>query len=296
MNISNPIINYNVSALATATRGGSNSSITLLQSTVTNVPSDADVVYISYALLAGNSAVNLSLTSGDLSPSSWTAPVRQVELIIASGTITTAGNAYVDVITNGSLPYRVEFAVELNDTAIAWAAKCRTALSEDANISSLYDVGGGTGTNITLTKKPLATYVIGDTSVEMAYANDATHTIEIGNATCAGITSGASTDFIVGVVGNGRLLFNDYVDFEGITLQTLSNVYGLLIEHTTLDANDQQVDYVIGTEYSGRLYSTTEQSSTVLLSYPDTTSILDVLTATSASDTGLVKFTVIGKV
>ena len=261
------------------------------------MPSDADVVYISYALLAGNSAVNLSLTSGNLYPATWTSPVRQQENIVASGTITTAGNAYVDTITNGGLPYRVEFAVDLNDTAIAWAAKCRTALSDDANISSLYDVGGDpAGTWITLTRKPLATYVIGDTSVEMAYANDATHTIAIGNDTCAGITSGASTDLTAGVVGSGRLLFNPYVDFEGITLEALTDVYAVLIEHTTLDANDQQVDYVIGTEYSGRLYSTTEQSSTVLLSYPDTTSILDILTATSASDTGLVKFTVIGKV
>jgi len=296
MNISNTAINYNVSSLATATRGGSGGSITPLQSISAISPSDADVAYISYAVLAGNSAVNLSLTSGDLSPSSWTAPVRQVEKIVATGAITTAGIAAADVVTNGALPYRVEFDVALNDTATTWAEKCRVALAENSTISALYDVGGGTGVNIELTRKPLATYEIGNNTVEMAHANDATHTITLVNVTCAGITSGASTNFTAGVVGNGRLLFNDHVDFEGITLSTLSDVYCLLIEHSTQDDNDQQVDYTIGTEYSGRLYSTTEQSSAVLLSYPDTTSILDTLTATSASDTGLIKFTVIGKV
>ena len=294
MNISAPIISYNVSAQATAARAGSGSAITLLQSTATLVPSDADVVYTAHAIIAGNNTVNLSLTTGDMSPTTFTSPVRQQEKIVATGTITGAGLATVDVITNGGLPKAVDFEVALDDTATVWAEKCRQAILADS-LANTYDVGGS-GTDIILTRKPVASYTVGGVTTDFAYANDATCAISITNNTCTGITSGASTDFVTAVVGNGRLLYNDQVDYEGVTLPTVSDVYAVLIEHSTNDPNGQQLDYTIGTEYSGRLLSSTTKSSAVLLSYPDTTSILDTLALTAASDTGLVKVTVIAKV
>jgi len=58
--------------------------------------------------------------------------------------------------------------------------------------------------------------------------------------------------------------------------------------------DDQTVDYTIGTEYSGRMTSTTTTPSRVLMSYPDATSILDTLSFTGTSDTGMIAVTVIG--
>lgn len=297
MNISAPIINYNVSATATAARAGSSSATTLLQSTATNIPADADVAYTAHALIAKGYTLSLLLNNGNMSPAGvWTTPVRQQEKIVASGTITGAGLATVSVTTDGGLPYAVDFDVELNDTATVWAEKCRVALAADDTIDALYDVGGGTGTNIILTRKPFATYTLGGVTTEMAVANDATCAISITNNTCTGITSGASTNFVAGVEGAGILLYNDQVDFEGITLPAMTDVYGLLIEHSTNDPNGHTVDYTIGTEYSGRMTSTTDKSSAVLLSYPDTASIIDTLAITSTTDTGVVSITVIAKV
>ena len=297
MNISAPLINYNVSAQAIATREGSGSSITPLQSTSTLVPSDADVVYTAHALIAKGYTLSLTLNNGNMSPAGvWTTPVRQQEKIVASGTITGAGNATATVTAAGMTgsPKAVSFAVALNDTASDWAEKCRVALAADTDVSAHFEVSG-TGTNIILIRQPFATYTLGGVTTEMAEANDATCTISITNDTCTGITSGASTNFVTGVEGAGILLYNDQVDFEGITLPTMTDVYALLIEHSTNDPSGHTVDYTIGTEYSGRMTSTTDKSSAVLLSYPDTTSIIDTLAITSTTDTGVVSITVIAK-
>ena len=297
MNISAPLINYNVSAQATASRGGSGSAITLLQSTATNVPSDANQAYVVYALLTGiGTSATINLSTGTTNGNAWTTPVRQIETATAAGTITTAGDASVTITTDGGLPKQILFPVALNDTASDWAEKCRQAIIDDSLGQTVYDVSG-TGTSIVLTRKPYATYTIGDTVIEMAEANDTTCNIALDNSTCAGITAApTSANTQAGNAGGGRYIGNNGVDYEGISLDSPSDIYAVLIEHSTDDANDQQLDYTIGTEYKGRLFSTRTQSSSVLLSYPDTTSILDSLAVVGASDSGLVKVTVIAKV
>lgn len=297
MNISSPLINYNVSAQATATRGGSGSAVTLLQSTATASPSDANQVYAQYFLFGGSASTQLDLSTGDSWADAWTAPVRQVETATAVGTITGEGNAKATITAAGMTgsPKDITFVVVTNDTASDWAEKARTALAADADVSAMFEVSG-TGTSIVLTRLPLQTYTIGSTIVEMAYANDATLNIALDNDTCTGITTAAtSANTTAGVVGAGRKCYNDDVDYEGVALESPTDIYAVLIEHSG-DENGQQLDYTIGTEYSGRFYSSDTKSSAVLISYPDTTSILDALSMTSTSQSGLVKVTVVAKV
>lgn len=300
MNISSTLINYNVSAQATAARAGSGSAITLLQSTATLVPSDANQVYSTHYVLAGaTTAATLVLSTGDATGDAWTAPVKQVETATAAGTITAAGNAKATVTAAGMTgsPKDVTFAVANTDTASAWAEKARTALAADTDVSAMFDVSG-TGTSIILTRKPLATYTLGSTTIEMAYSNDATLNVALDNDTCTGITTAAtSANTTTAVVGDGAYVANDDVDYEGIALDSPTDIYGVLIEASSDDGTgSQQVDYTIGTEYSGRMTVSSTKSAAVLMSYPDTTSILDTLSLTGTSNTALVKVTVVAKV
>ena len=299
MNISAPLINYNVSAQATAARAGSGSAVTLLQSTATHTPSDANQVYTTHYILAGvSTAATLNLSTGDATGDAWTAPVRQVETATAAGTITTAGDATATVTAAGMTgsPKAVTFAVALNDTASDWAEKCRTALAADTDVSGMFDVSG-TGTSIILTRKPSATYNLGSTTIEMAHSNDATLNIALADSTSAGITEApTSTQTVTAVVGDGAYIANDDVDYEGVALASPSDVYALLIEHSTGDDSDQQLNWTIGTTYKGRFVTPSTQPSASLLSFPDTVTILDTLSFSAASDSCLVKVTVIAKV
>jgi len=295
MNISNPIINYNVSATGTAARAGSGGAITLLQSTATNSPSGVNQVYNTHYVMAGAStASTLVLSTGDATGDAWTAPVLQVETATAAGTVTTAGLAKATVTASGltGSPLDVSFSVALNDTASDWATKCRSALSSNTDVAAMFDISGET-TAIVLTRKPVATYSLGSTDVEAAYTNDATLNVALDNDTSVGITTAAtSANTTTAVVADGAFIANDDVDYEGIALDSPTDIYAVLIEHSCGETT-QQLDYTIGTEYSGRLTSTPDKSAAVLLSYPDTTSILDTLSFTATSNSGLVKVSVV---
>lgn len=108
---------------------------------------------------------------------SWSSGVVQIETATVVGTITTAGNATVIVtavgVTGSPITYSV--AVALSDTATLVAGKIITVLQADANLTAVYTVGG-TGANITLTRKTPA-------------SNDTTLNINIANGTCAGLTA-----------------------------------------------------------------------------------------------------------
>lgn len=107
----------------------------------------------------------------------------QVETTTAVGTATGAGNVTI-VITSAILdasPRTIQVPVLLGDTASAWAAKVRTALIQNGDVSSHYNVGG-TGASISLTARK-------------AEANDATLNISIANGTPGpGITPDATSD------------------------------------------------------------------------------------------------------
>lgn len=297
MNVSNAKTKSTLDAVLSPTRAGSIGSITISSGSKTDYTT-ADIAYQTQYILAGTTtAATLDLTTGNAGGDAWVTPVHQVETATAAGTITTAGDATITVTAAGltGSPLALTVAVALSDTPTLWAVKVRAALSADAATSAMFDVSGATDA-IILTRKPLATYALGSDSIGMAYANDATLNVAIANDTSVGITAAAtSANTTSGVLGDGAYIANDDIDFEGIALASPSAVYAIAIEHSTLDASGQTMNYTIGSEYSGRLTSTTTQSSDVLLTYPDAATILDTLTLTGTSETGLVIVTVIAK-
>lgn len=119
------------------------------------------------------------------------------------GTITGAGNATVTVTAAGMTgsPKDISVAVALNDTDAQVAAKVRTALAADADVTAMFGVSG-TGANVVLTALQSA-------------ANDATLNIAYTNDTCTGLTPDAtSNNTTAGVKGDykGVMVGNTCVD------------------------------------------------------------------------------------
>tara|TARA_R110000764_G_scaffold229993_1_gene321066 strand:- start:12432 stop:13331 length:900 start_codon:yes stop_codon:yes gene_type:complete len=298
MNVSSASSNLSLKATVSATRPGYIGAVAMDSGGKTSY-ADADYAYKTYFLIVGASSVaTLNLATGDATGTAWTSPVHQVETATAVGTVTTAGDATITVTAAGltGSPLAISVAVALSDTPTLWAAKVRTALAADAAVGAMFDISGATDA-IILTRKAKASYVVGTDTYDIAYANDATLNVAIANDTSVGITADAtSTNTTAAVVATGVTIWNDDIDFEGRSLASPSVIYALGIEHSTLDEDGQTANYTIGTEYSGRVTSTTAQSSTVAMSYPDAASILDpALAITVTSETGVTVVTVIGK-
>lgn len=113
--------------------------------------------------------------------------ISQVLTLAFAGTVTTAGNASLTVITAGmtGTPKTITYAVALNDSDAVACQKAREALAADAAVSGIWTVGGA-GTDLTLTRT-------------VAAANDATAKVSIANGTCAGLTAADSTITTAGV-------------------------------------------------------------------------------------------------
>lgn len=111
-----------------------------------------------------------------------TSGVLQVETAVVVGTITLAGDAKFTVTAAGMTgsPKDIAVTVALNDTAAQVAAKARTALAADADVTALFTVGGA-GANVSLTAL-------------QSLANDATLNIAYDNDTCTGLTPDASSN------------------------------------------------------------------------------------------------------
>ena len=298
MNVSSASSNLSLKATVSATRPGYIGAVAVESGGKTSYTA-ADYAYKTYFLIAGAlKYAILSLTTGNSTGSAWTSAVHQVETATAVGTVTTAGDATITVTAAGltGSPLAISVAVALNDTPTLWAAKVRTALAADAAVGAMFYISGATDA-IILTRKEKAAYVVGPDTYDIAYANDATLNVAIANDTSAGITADAtSANTTTAVEAVGTVIWNDDIDFEGRALASPSAIYALAIEHSTLDEDGQTSNYSIGTEYSGRVTSTTTQSSTVAMSYPDAVSILDpALVITATSETGLAVVTVIGK-
>jgi len=108
---------------------------------------------------------------------------QQVETAVAVGTAT--GDGDVDVVITSAIldtsPLTIEVPILLSDTAAMWAAKVRTALMQNGDVATHYNVSGATD-NIILTARKAA-------------ANDATLNIELDNGTPdPGITPDATSN------------------------------------------------------------------------------------------------------
>jgi hypothetical protein len=123
---------------------------------------------------------------------------QQVETATAAGNVTVAGNATCTVTATGMTgsPKAVSVPVTTDDTTGALiAAKIRTALAADADVTAMFDVSGATD-KVILTRKLVA---------GVPQANIANLNMAIATGTATGVTTAAtSTDTTAGVLG-GRV-------------------------------------------------------------------------------------------
>ncbi len=138
------------------------------------------VAYINPGTASHALAVAADLTARSITVTLATdAGTKQVETATAAGTITTAGNVAVTVLSGATGTVTLAVAAALNDTASQWAAKVRTALAANTTIAANFVVSGST-TAIVLT--PL-----------LAAANDTTLNIGLADGTSVGVTTAASS-------------------------------------------------------------------------------------------------------
>lgn len=196
---------------------------------------DANVAYSVMAVFAGTGDNFTMFPSTGLTTGStaFVAGVAQVETATAAGTVTTGGNAEVVVTAAGMTgsPKTYAVAVATSDTPTLWAAKVRAALNADAAFTALY-TASGSGTAIVATRKPTATFTVPGGTLNLYAANDGTLNIALAAGTASGITTAAtSANTTAGVVSDGVKIYDDATDFEGIALDTMAIVNGMLIEH-----------------------------------------------------------------
>lgn len=198
------------------TMGHTNSSVTYAAASHT--------IYVrNLRIFDSSTTAALDLASGTAEVSAaYVAPTAQVETATAAGTITLAGNATVTVTAaavTGS-PVTLSVPVTLGDTAAVWAAKVRTALSENAAIAAKFTVGGSS-TAIVLTR------IIDDAGV----ADDSTLNIALANGTCTGITPAAtSANTTEGTLATGALWDETTgIDAEGVALPSTDGLKAISI-------------------------------------------------------------------
>lgn len=153
-------------------------------------------------------------------PFKWDGTVGQAQTETATvvGTITTAGNVTVTITAAGMTgsPNANSVVVALNDNAAAVAGKVRTALSANADVIALFDVGG-TEADVVLTRKINA-------------ANDSTLNIAIANDTCAGLTDTPTSANTAAGIAPG---VSDLQDYRIVTREepTTSDYTVYALEH-----------------------------------------------------------------
>jgi len=196
---------------------------------------DANVAYSMMAVFAGTGDNFTMFPSTGLTTGSaaFVDGVAQVETATAAGTVTTGGIAEVVVTAAGMAgsPKTYAVAVTTSDTPTLWAAKVRAALNADAAFTALY-TASGSGAAIVATRKPTATFTVPGGTLNLYAANDSTLNIALATGTASGITTAAmSANTTFGVVSDGVKIYDADTDFEGIALDTMTTVNGMLIEH-----------------------------------------------------------------
>jgi hypothetical protein len=198
--------------------------------------SAANVVYSVRAIFTDTGTMDINLLTGSTSGTTafvaGTAQVETATIVAASGC--TSNGTMALVLTAAGLtgsPLTVNVALNTVDhtTASLIAAAARTALEANTDVAAMFTIGG-TGADITLTKKPTQTFTVGTESVPLYQANDATLNLEIPSG--LGVTAAASSaNTTAGVVTSGVKLFDGSgVDFEGKSLTPISILHGVVFQ------------------------------------------------------------------
>lgn len=202
----------------------------------------ANVVLTALLAAANDETLAIALTDADgtgvtfgasANTTPGVAPVSQIETVTVTAGATEQGIIQVTVTAAGmaNSPKTVEILVdEDDDTADAVAAKVRTALEADDDVSAFFTVGG-VDANVTLTAVPAA--------------NDGTMAIALTDAPATGVTFGASANTTAGVpydqisVGWGDKLGLPYMlSHNTVQAAYLDNVKETTAPTVTTDADE----------------------------------------------------------
>lgn len=235
--ISTPAALYGLSAIGTPTKTQVSGTQTIGVSQASISLTGATKAYCVSATLA-SSGDTLTIDTSTGIATVGTTPVAQVETatVVAASGATSNGNLAVTVTgarITGS-PVAVSVALTTADnTASLVATKIRAALTANTAIAAVYTVGG-TGANVTLT----------ETDPEN---NDPT--LNVAWAAGLGVSALTTSTNTTSGVGGVKLTNNtgDGKDFEGVSLGTMTEAYGMLIKNTgtgNLSINVGGTDYI----------------------------------------------------
>ena len=212
--------------VATPTSSFTSGAVQVGNSNVSLPITAPDSAYCLRAIFSAAAEVmTLNLLTGVTSASTaFIAGAAQVDTATAAGTVTVAGNASVVVTAAGMAgsPLTIPVAVLLADTAAMWAAKARGSLASNAAVSVMFSVSGS-GTAISLTRKPVREFTLPVGTHKHYAANDATLNLALSTGTATGITTAStSADTTAGVLTSGVMIYDNAVDFEGVTIASLT--------------------------------------------------------------------------
>ena len=241
MNLTSATAQFGLLGRATPTQNNVRAAVQIGDAAISSSLANGANIISFDALIAGVSSLVVDVSDLDSTGSTaWSAGTAQVETATAAGTIGTAGNAEVIVTANAvtGSPLTFSVAVAASDTAADWAAKVRTALSENEALTTFYTVGG-TSTAITLTHKGTISPTIEGDLTPAFPANDSSLNISLDNDTCTGITTATtSANTTAGVASAGVYVpALDGNDFEGNPTGGATKIYGLYIHNDSTSAD-----------------------------------------------------------
>lgn len=206
---------------------------------VVNTPvalTNANVGYSLRAILCGSGnelPINLADndTTGSTAFVAGTAQVETATITAASGA-TSAGNMVLVLTSAGMTGSPLNVTVALTtamNTAALVAAAARTALEAVTVVAERFTIGG-TGANITLTRKPTSTFTVPGGTLNLYPANDATLNLAIPSG--LGVTAApTSTNTTAGVLTTGTKVYDgDGKDVEGADIPTMTGTNAILMQ------------------------------------------------------------------
>ena len=237
MEFSNAKATFGLNCTATPTSTGASGSLLLGSYAQDMDLTEVDGAYSVRAIICDSSSTfslewDTGYTGGSTSFVAGTAQVETATIVAASG-CTSNGTMSLVVTSAGmtgspkSVDVALTTAAHTSATLIATAA--RTALEADTVVAARFTIGG-TGANITLTRKPTATYTVPGGTLDLYAANDATLNLAIPSG--LGVTAaGTSTNTTAGVVSSGVKIYDgDGKDLEGVTLPTTTILRAIRVD------------------------------------------------------------------